>query len=57
MIDTFARIAFLKKIHLFHGLGDEDLAVVADQLEEIPYTAGKVIYEQNKKADNFYFNL
>jgi CRP-like cAMP-binding protein/uncharacterized membrane protein YdbT with pleckstrin-like domain len=54
VIDTFARIAFLKKIHLFHGLGDEDLAAVADQLEEASYTSGKVIYEQNKKAENFY---
>jgi hypothetical protein len=54
VIDTFARIAFLKKIHLFHGLGDENLAMVADQLQEMPGTAGKVIYEQNKQADNFY---
>jgi len=54
VIDTFARIAFLKKIHLFHGLGDEDLAVVADQLQEIQFVAGKIIYEQNQKADNFY---
>jgi hypothetical protein len=54
VIDSFARIAFLKKIHLFHGLGDEELATVADQLEEQPYTAGEVIYRQNQKADNFY---
>jgi uncharacterized membrane protein YdbT with pleckstrin-like domain len=54
VIDSFARIAFLKKIHLFHGLGDEELAMVADQLEEQHYTAGEVIYRQNQKADNFY---
>ena len=54
MIDTFARIAFLKKIHLFHGVGDDNLAMVADQLEEISYTVEKEIYRQTQKADNFY---
>ena len=54
MIDTPSRIAFLKKIHLFHGLGDTELATIADQLVELPYTKGNVIYEQNKKPDNFY---
>jgi uncharacterized membrane protein YdbT with pleckstrin-like domain len=54
VIDTFARIAFLRKIHLFHGLGDEELAMVADQLQELPYTSGNVIYRQGQKADNFY---
>jgi hypothetical protein len=55
VIDTFARIAFLKKIHLFHGLEDEELALVADQIQELPaYTSGNVIYRQGQKADNFY---
>ncbi len=54
MIDPFARIAFLKKIHLFHGLEDEELPMVADQLVELPFTAGQVIYRQGQKADNFY---
>jgi hypothetical protein len=54
VIDTFARVAFLKKIHLFHGLEDEELAMVADQLEEQPYTTEDVIYRQGQKADNFY---
>ncbi len=54
MIDSFARIAFLKKIHLFHGMEDEELALVADQLQEQTYTSGEVIYRQNQKADNFY---
>lgn len=54
MIDSLARIAFLKKIHLFHGMEDNELATIADQLVETPYTKGSVIYEQNKKPDNFY---
>jgi CRP-like cAMP-binding protein/uncharacterized membrane protein YdbT with pleckstrin-like domain len=54
VIDSFARIAFLKRIHLFHGLGDEEFAMVAEQLEEQAYTSGEVIYRQNQNADNFY---
>ena len=41
-------------MHLFHGLGDEEFAMVADQLEEQSYTSGGVIYRPNTKADNFY---
>ena len=54
MIDTFARIAFLKKIHLFYGLRDEDFALLADQLQEASYTSGQVVYNQNQKTDSFY---
>ncbi|MGE5377562.1 MAG: cyclic nucleotide-binding domain-containing protein [Bacteroidota bacterium] len=54
MIDTFARISFLKSIHLFHGLKDEDLAMLADQLEEKQCVLGEEIYRQGQKADNFY---
>jgi hypothetical protein len=54
VIDTPSRIAFLKKIALFHGLGDAEFATIADQLEEASYTKGSLIYEQNKKPDNFY---
>ena len=50
MIETPARIAFLNKIHLFQGLGEDVLATIADQLvEESPYVKGNVIYEQGKK--------
>jgi uncharacterized membrane protein YdbT with pleckstrin-like domain len=54
VIDSFARVAFLKKIHLFHGMEDEELAIIADQLGEQSQTSGGVIYRQNQKADNFY---
>ena len=54
MIDIYSRIAFLKKIHLFRGLEEEELAMVADQLEEIPYVSGDVVYKQAAKADGFY---
>jgi CRP-like cAMP-binding protein len=53
-IELSARIAFLKKIHLFYGLGDDELAIVAEELEEASYPAGSVIFEQDGKADSFY---
>ena len=54
MVDTPVRIAFLKKIHLFYGLGDDELATVADQLEEYAYAEGSTIFEQNTRAESFY---
>ena len=54
MIDTFARIAFLRKIHLFYGLEDDELTAVAEQLDEAPYAAGNVIFEQGTQAESFY---
>jgi CRP-like cAMP-binding protein len=54
VVEPSARISFLKKIHLFYGLGDDELAAVAEQLNESAYPAGSVIFEQNSKADSFY---
>jgi hypothetical protein len=53
-IETSTRIAFLKKIHLFHGLEDDELAVVAEELGEQNVPNGGVVFSQDDKADNFY---
>lgn len=53
-IELPARIAFLKKIHLFHGLDDDELAAIAAELDEVSYPQGAVIFEQGAKADGFY---
>lgn len=53
-IELPARLAFLKKIHLFHGLEENELAAIASELEEVSYAAGNVIFEQGNKADSFY---
>ena len=53
-IEISARIAFLKKIHLFYGLEDEDFAVLADELDEVSVPKGAVIFEQDSKPDSFY---
>jgi cyclic nucleotide-binding protein len=53
-IEPAARIAFLKKIHLFYGLKDDELAVLADQLTEQLVNKNEVIFEQDSKPDSFY---
>jgi hypothetical protein len=53
-IELPARIAFLKKIHLFHGLEEEELAAVASELDEVQYAKDEVIFQQGGKADSFY---
>jgi len=53
-IETSAKIAFLKKIHLFQGLDDEELLAIVEKLDEVHYPAGGVIFEQDKKAESFY---
>jgi cyclic nucleotide-binding protein len=53
-IELPARIAFLKKIHLFHGLEEEELATLASELDEVQYPKDAVIFEQGGKADSFY---
>ena len=53
-IELPARVAFLKKIHLFHGLEEDELMAIAAELEEVSYPQGAVIFQQDGKADNFY---
>ena len=53
-IELPARVAFLKKIHLFHGLEEDELAVIAAELDEVQYAKGAVIFQQGGKADSFY---
>jgi Cyclic nucleotide-binding domain len=53
-IELPARIAFLKKIHLFQGLEEDEYAAIAEELDEASYPAGSVIFKQDSKADSFY---
>jgi uncharacterized membrane protein YdbT with pleckstrin-like domain len=53
-IETSAKVAFLKKIHLFYGLEDDELAAVAEELEEKSYSEGDVIFLQDSQAESFY---
>ncbi|HSL31445.1 MAG TPA: cyclic nucleotide-binding domain-containing protein, partial [Anaerolineales bacterium] len=53
-VELSARLAFLKRIHLFRNLTDEQLMAIADKLGETSYAAGGVIFEQGKRAESFY---
>jgi hypothetical protein len=53
-IELPARIAFLKKIHLFHGLGEDEFAAIAGEMQEVPVAQGEVVFKQDSKADSFY---
>jgi CRP-like cAMP-binding protein len=54
VIDIPARIAFLKKIHLFFGLEDDEYEAIAEKLEELPVVNGGVVFEQESKSESFY---
>lgn len=53
-IELPARIAFLKKIHLFHGLEEDEIAAIAAALDEVAVPQGGVVFKQDSKADSFY---
>jgi hypothetical protein len=53
-IELPARIAFLKKIHLFQGLEEDEYAAIAEEMQEEAVPQGGVVFQQGKKADNFY---
>ena len=53
-IETSARVAFIKKIHLFHGLTDDELQAVAEELGESSVPKGGVVFTQDSKAESFY---
>lgn len=53
-IELSARIAFLKKIHLFYGLDDDALRGLAQEMEERSFAKDEVIVKQDSPADSFY---
>jgi CRP-like cAMP-binding protein len=53
-MDATQRAIFLRKIHLFHDLNDDQLLQLGEQFSEISFDAGEVILEQGAPADSFY---
>ncbi|HEX2993509.1 MAG TPA: cyclic nucleotide-binding domain-containing protein, partial [Anaerolineales bacterium] len=53
-IEIPARVAFLKKIHLFYGLSDNELLAIAENLDEMPVPRGGVVFKQGDRAHSFY---
>ena len=54
MSTTPERVVFLKKIHLFSGLPDDDITDVAEALVDQPFKPGDVILDQNTHGDTFF---
>lgn len=54
MIETPAKISFLKKVHLFYGLDDGELAAIAKEMDEVSYAKGDVVFAQDSKSEGFY---
>ena len=54
MVTTIQRIEFLRKIHLFRGLKEEDLNAIAGQLDEKNFSPKEVIIRQGEEGDRFF---
>lgn len=54
MVSTEARSAFLRRIHLFQELGEEELAAIAQALQEETRAEGENLYVKGDTADRFY---
>ncbi len=54
MISTDARAAFLRRIHLFHALKDEDVAAIAARMDEETRSEGEDVFAEAASADRFY---
>jgi CRP-like cAMP-binding protein len=54
VILTDARAAFLRRIHLFRDLKDEDLAAIAGMFKEEVRKEGEIIFSQGDEADRFF---
>ncbi|HMR99454.1 MAG TPA: cyclic nucleotide-binding domain-containing protein [Anaerolineales bacterium] len=53
-IERSARIAFLKKIHLFFGLEEEEFASIAEEMDEMQVAKGEIVFKQDGTAEGFY---
>ena len=54
MTSISERISFLKKIHLFSALTDDDLKDVAEALVDESFKSGDVIIREGTTGDKFY---
>lgn len=54
MIEIARKVAFLRKIHLFHGLQEADVTTIAENLIEDQRTAGQEIFKAGTRGEGFY---
>jgi len=55
MIELKDRVAFLKKIHLFRDLKEDEIAVIAEQLKERSCKTDEVVFSEGDAADSLFF--
>jgi CRP-like cAMP-binding protein len=54
MADPAAIAGFLKKLHLFIGLNEAQLKMIAVAMRELPYSETSTVFEEGTPADGFY---
>ncbi len=54
MPDTRARIDFMKKLHLFRSVNDEQLTFAAEKMQEQSYPEADTVFTQGMPADSLY---
>ena len=54
MPDNPVRIEFIKRLHLFHGLSDKDLAAVAEVLQERSFEQEGQVFAEGAAADSLH---
>jgi hypothetical protein len=52
--DIPTRIDFLRRLHLFRGLSDEELAWAADEMQEQTFQQAGTVFTEGSKADSLY---
>lgn len=55
MPDTLVRVDFLKKLHLFRGLSDDQLKSVAEEMHEQTFEEPDTVFIQGMPADALFF--
>jgi hypothetical protein len=54
VIENPVRIEFLKKLHLFHGLTEVELAAVAEELQERTFDQTAMVFAEGSVADSLH---
>jgi hypothetical protein len=54
VIEAFQKMDFIRRTHLFRGLSEEEMSVIAGKLNEKTYPPGEVIIRQGQEGDCFY---
>lgn len=53
-LNLFMRIKLIKKVHIFEGLSDQCLKLVAKKLEQKDFTPNSLIIKQGEKGDKMF---